>query len=69
MISFSRSLNLIEKNVSKSLKSELIDLQESFGRILATDLYSKCDYPRDNLSSMDGAVVYKWKKQGQITLW
>ena len=59
MISFNSSLNLIKKNVSKSLKSELIDLKESFGRILATDLYSKCDYPRDNLSSMDGAVVFK----------
>ena len=59
MISFNSSLNLIKKNVSKSLKSELIDLKESFGRILATDLYSKCDYPRDNLSSMDGAVIFK----------
>ncbi|MAI29501.1 MAG: hypothetical protein CMP38_04745 [Rickettsiales bacterium] len=59
MISFNSSLNLINKNVSRSLKSELIDLKESFGRILATDLYSKCDYPRDNLSSMDGAVVFK----------
>ena len=59
MISFDSSLNLIQKNVLKSLKSEFIDINESFGRILASDLYSKCDYPRENLSSMDGAVIFK----------
>ena len=59
MISFDSSLNLIQKNVRKSLKSEFIDINESFGRILASDLYSKCDYPRENLSSMDGAVIFK----------
>ena len=59
MISFDSSLNLIQKSVRKSLKSEFIDINESFGRILASDLYSKCDYPRENLSSMDGAVIFK----------
>ncbi len=59
MISFTSSINLIQKNVSKSIKSEFIDIKESFGRILASDLYSKCDYPRENLSSMDGAVIFK----------
>ena len=59
MISFDSSLNLIRKSVLKSLKSEFIDINESFGRILASDLYSKCDYPRENLSSMDGAVIFK----------
>ena len=59
MISFDSSLNLIQKCVLKSLKSEFIDINESFGRILASDLYSKCDYPRENLSSMDGAVIFK----------
>ena len=48
MISFTSALNLIQKNVSKSLNSEFIDVNESFGRILASDLYSKCDYPREN---------------------
>ena len=59
MINFTSALNIIQKNVSKSLKSEFIDVKESFGRILASDLYSKCDYPRENLSSMDGAVIFK----------
>ena len=59
MISFDSSINLIQKSVVKSLKSEFIDINESFGRILASDLYSKCDYPRENLSSMDGAVIFK----------
>ena len=59
MISFKSALNLIQKNVSKTLKSEFIDVNESFGRILASDLYSKCDYPRENLSSMDGVVIFK----------
>ena len=59
MISFDSSINLIQKSVLKSLKSEFIDINESFGRILASDLYSKCDYPRENLSSMDGAVIFK----------
>ena len=59
MISFTSALNLIQKNVSKSLKSEFIDINESFGRILASDLYSQCDYPRGNLSSMDGAVIFR----------
>ena len=59
MISFKSALNLIQKNVSKTLKSEFIDVNESFGRILASDLFSKCDYPRENLSSMDGVVIFK----------
>ena len=59
MISFTSALNLIQKNVSKSLKSEFIDVNESFGRILASNLYSKCDHPRENISSMDGAVLFK----------
>ena len=59
MISFESALNLIQKNVSKSLNSEFIDVYESLGRILASDLHSKCDYPRENLSSMDGAVIFK----------
>ena len=59
MISFTNALNLIQKNVSKSLKSEFISVTESFGRILASNLYSKCDYPRENLSSMDGAVIFR----------
>ena len=59
MISFTSSLDLIKKSVSKSLKSEFIDINECFGRILASDLYSKCYYPRENLSSMDGAVIFK----------
>ena len=59
MINFTSALNVIQKNVSKSSKSEFIDVKESFGRILASDLYSKCDYPRENLSSMDGAVIFK----------
>ena len=59
MISFTSALNLIQKNVSKTLKSEFIDVNESFGRILASDLYSKCDYPRENLSSMDGVVIFR----------
>ena len=59
MISFASALNLIQKNVAKSLNSEFVDVNESLGRILASDLYSKCDYPRENLSSMDGAVIFK----------
>jgi len=59
MISFTSALNLIHKNVSKSSKSEFIDVNESFGRILASNLYSKCNYPRENLSSMDGAVIFR----------
>ena len=58
MISFTAAQNLIQKNVLKSLKSEFINVNDSFGRILAKNLYSKCDYPRENLSSMDGAVIF-----------
>ena len=40
MISFVSALNLIQKNVSKSLNSEFIDVNECLGIILSCDLHS-----------------------------
>ena len=67
MISFTSALNLIQKNVSKSLNTEFIDVNESLGRILSSDLRSKCNHPRENLSSMDGAVIFKTDIQSKET--
>ena len=59
MISFEESLKIIENNVFISQKSESISVDESLGRVLSSDLFSKSDYPRKNLSAMDGAVIFK----------
>ena len=67
MISFTSALNLIQRNVSKSLNTEFIDVNESLGRILSSDLRSKCNHPRENLSSMDGAVIFKTDIQSKET--
>ena len=49
------------------LNTEFIDVNESLGRILSSDLRSKCNYPRENLSSMDGAVIFKTDIQSKET--
>lgn len=59
MISFQESLKIIENNVFISQKSESISVDQSLGRVLSSDLFSKSDYPRENLSAMDGAVIFK----------
>ena len=58
MISFQESLKIIENNVFISQKTESISVDESLGRVLSSDLLSKSDYPRKNLSAMDGAVIF-----------
>mgnify|MGYP001257648825 CR=1 FL=1 len=59
MISFAIALKIIEKNVPISKKNEQISVDSSVNRILSSNLHSKCDYPRENLSAMDGAVIFK----------
>ena len=44
MISFEESLKIIEKNVFISQKSESISVDESLGRVLSSDLFSKSEF-------------------------
>ena len=59
MISFNESLKIIENNVLISQEFEFISVDDCLGRVLCNDLLSKSNYPRENLSAMDGAVIFK----------
>ncbi|MAZ07255.1 MAG: hypothetical protein CMM99_02150 [Rickettsiales bacterium] len=57
MISFLKACQIIKKEIKPSSKTEFIDLDNSYKRILARNILSKFDSPQNNLSSMDGAVI------------
>ena len=59
MISYNKALKIIQTNIINTTKSELIDVEDCLDRILMKNQHSKCNYPRENLSSMDGVVIYK----------
>ncbi len=57
MISFSKACQIIKEEIKPSRKSEFVDLNNAYRRILAKSIVSKFDSPQNNLSSMDGAVI------------
>ena len=64
MIPFKKACDIIRKNVAESKKSELVDIENSIGRILSKNYASKVDIPRTNLSAMDGiAIILDEKKK------
>ena len=69
MITFSNACNIIKKTVIESKDFELVDTEQCIKRILSKTYSSKLDLPRENLSSMDGAVIFKneMKKKLKIT--
>ena len=56
MISVSEAQDLVRKN-GLSLKTELISLENSLGRILAEEVRADRDYPPFNRSAMDGFAL------------
>ncbi len=68
MITFKKAQKIIQCNVQETNKSELIFTENAHMRILNKDYLSKSDIPRDNLSSMDGIVVFKNEKNRKLKI-
>ena len=62
MIRYTKALKLISENVIKSKSLETIKTEDSNNRILGRDYYSKINLPKNNLSAMDGAIIFKNEK-------
>ncbi len=58
MISFEESLKIIN-SVSHNIETELIDIKNSLGRILAENVYSDINMPPFNKSAVDGFACRK----------
>ena len=59
MISYTKAITEIKKNVKQSHKKECINLSSAINRILADNIFSNHYSPISNVSSMDGAIVRK----------
>ena len=56
-------------NALKIKKSEIINLENSEGRVLAENIYSNIDLPEENNSALDGfAFDYRAKKNVLLTI-
>ena len=58
MISFKQAKKLIKKNIKKSIGTEFVKISDAYRRILAENIVSDFDFPNNNQSSMDGAVIH-----------
>lgn len=59
MISVDEALNIVLNSVN-TLMPETVKIMDSFGRVIAEDVYSDCDIPAFDYSAMDGyALRYK----------
>ena len=56
MITVNQAVSIIKSSVAQ-LKTEYINVQDAFNRILAADIKSKTDSPPFDMSSMDGYAV------------
>ena len=56
MITVNQAVSIIKSSVVQ-LKTEYINVQDAFNRILAADIKSKADSPPFDMSSMDGYAV------------
>ena len=68
MISFKQYENLIKKNIKKSLATEFVEITNAYGRILAENIFSDFDFPNNNQSSMDGAVIHSKDKKRKFKI-
>tara|TARA_B100000886_G_C20403626_1_gene483708 strand:- start:117 stop:1325 length:1209 start_codon:yes stop_codon:yes gene_type:complete len=59
MISYSKAVSEIRKNVKQSKENEFVNLSFALNRILADNIHSDFDSPISNISSMDGAIIRK----------
>ncbi len=56
MISVDEALKIVLDSVN-SLESETVETKDSYGRVLAEDVYSDCDIPAFDYSAMDGYAL------------
>jgi len=56
VIPFEKAIKLITDNINK-LTTEYVPIEESVGRVIAEDIYSKIDMPPFNKSAVDGYAV------------
>ena len=68
MIRYTKALKLISENVIKSKALETIKTDNSNNRILGRDYYSEVNLPKNNLSAMDGAIIYKKEKNLKLKI-
>ena len=68
MIRYTKALKLISENVVKSKALETIKTDNSDNRILGRDYYSEVNLPKNNLSAMDGAIIYKKEKKLKLKI-
>ena len=68
MIKYTKALKLISENVVKSKKLESISTENSNYRILGRDYFSKTNLPKNNLSAMDGAAIFKNEKKFKLKI-
>jgi molybdopterin molybdotransferase len=72
MISYNEAVEIIKREFSSLiLETEIVKLENSYGRILAEEVYSDVDLPPFDNSAMDGyAIKYsdrtKWKIKGEV---
>ena len=59
MISYTKAITEIKKNIKQSNKKEFVNLSLAIDRILAENIYANHYSPISNVSSMDGAIVRK----------
>ena len=68
MISYKKALQILEKNIKIKKDFEVINTEDSIKRVLAENLFSKDNYPRENLSAMDGAVIWQNNTKEKIKI-
>ena len=59
MISYKRALKLMKQNIKVSDKSEIVNIKNSYKRIVSKNIFSYIDNPKINASAMDGIVIFK----------
>ncbi len=59
MISYNKALKIMKQNIKVSKKTEKIDIQDSHMRIISRKILSKTNNPRNDISAMDGIVIFK----------
>ncbi len=69
LLSIKKAKKILFDNALKIKKSEIINLENSEGRVLAENIYSNIDLPEENNSALDGfAFDYRAKKNVLLTI-
>ncbi len=59
MISYNNALKIMKENIEISKKSEKVNIYSSYKRIISKKILSKSNSPINNISAMDGIVIFK----------